>query len=79
MLTDPEVLGMIEAVGSYTGKKIDPTYFRGHLPIDGIWTTLDVTVANVCAGRVQNRRPYSIYSGNDEQHQEGSMLASNML
>jgi len=57
MLTDPEVLGMIEAVGSYTGKKIGPTYFRGHLPIDGIWTTLDVTVANVCAGRVQNRRP----------------------
>ena len=39
---------MIEAVGSYTGKKIGPTYFRGQLPIDRIWTTLDVIVANVC-------------------------------
>ena len=48
MLTDPEGLGMIEAVGGYTGKKIGPTYFRGQLPIDGIWTTSDVTVANAC-------------------------------
>ena len=39
---------MIEAVGGYTGKKIGPTYFRGQLPFDGIWTTSDVTVANVC-------------------------------
>ena len=36
LLTDPEGLGMIEAVGRYTGKKIGPTYFRGQLPIDGI-------------------------------------------
>jgi len=39
---------MIEAVGGYTGKKIGPTYFRGQLPIDGIWTIADVTVANTC-------------------------------
>ena len=36
LLTDPEGLGMIEAVGRYTGKKIGLTYFRGQLPIDGI-------------------------------------------
>ncbi len=48
MLTDPEGLGMIEAVGRYTGKKIGPTYFGGQLPIDKIWTTPDVTVANAC-------------------------------
>ncbi len=34
MLTDTKGLGMIEAVGQYTGKKIGPTYFRGQLPID---------------------------------------------
>ena len=28
MLTDPEGLGMIEAVESYTGKKIGPTYLH---------------------------------------------------
>ncbi len=39
---------MIEAVGSYTGKKIGPTYFWGQLLIDGIWATPDVTVANAC-------------------------------
>ena len=44
MLTNPEGLGMIEAVGGYTGKKIGPTYFWGQLP--RIWTTSDVTVAN---------------------------------
>jgi hypothetical protein len=48
MLTNPEGLGMIEAVGSYTGKKISPTYFGVQLPIDGIWTTLDVVVVNAC-------------------------------
>ena len=48
LLTDPEGLGMIEAVERYTGKKIGPTYFRGQLPINGIWTTPDVTVSNAC-------------------------------
>ena len=48
MLTDPEGLGMVEAVGAYTGKKIGPTYFRGQTPIDGIWTTPDITIANAC-------------------------------
>jgi hypothetical protein len=48
MLTNPEGLGMVEAVGAYTGKKIGPTYFRGQKPIDGIWTTPDITIANAC-------------------------------
>ena len=30
LITDPEGLGIIEAVGRYTGKKIGPTYFRGN-------------------------------------------------
>jgi hypothetical protein len=48
LLTDSEGLGMIEAVGRYTGKKIGPTHFWGQLPIDGIWTTPNVTVSNAC-------------------------------
>ncbi len=48
MLTNPEELEMVEAVGSYTGKKISPTYFGVQLPINGIWTTSDVAVANAC-------------------------------
>ena len=48
MLTDPEGLRMVESVGKYTGKKVGPTYFRGSLPIDGIWTTPNVTIANAC-------------------------------
>jgi len=48
LFTDPGGLGMIEAVGRYTGKKIGPTHFRGQRPIDGIWTTPDVTVSNAC-------------------------------
>ena len=35
---------MSEVVGTFTGKKIGPTYFRGSKPIDGIWATTDVTV-----------------------------------
>jgi hypothetical protein len=49
MFTNSEGLGMVEAVGKYTRKKIGPTYFRGQLPINGIWTTPDVTIANACA------------------------------
>ena len=48
MLTDPKGLGMVKAVGAYTGKKIGPTYFHGQKPIDGIWTTPDITIANAC-------------------------------
>ncbi len=48
MLTSRVGLGMIEAVGRYTGKKIGPTHFWGQLPIDGIWTTPEVMIANAC-------------------------------
>ena len=39
---------MIEVVGTYTGKRIGPTFFRGQLPIDGVWATPDITVSNAC-------------------------------
>ena len=35
-------------MGRYTGKNIGPTNFWGQPPIDGIWTTPDVTVSNAC-------------------------------
>ena len=41
-------LEMKEVVGEFTGKKIGPTHFRGQLPIDGIWATTDITIANAC-------------------------------
>jgi hypothetical protein len=47
-LTDEEGLAMKEVVGAYTGKKIGPTFFRGQLPIDGIWATPDITISNAC-------------------------------
>jgi hypothetical protein len=48
LVTDSEGLGMIEAVGRYTGEKIGPMHFRGQLPVDGIWTTPNMTVSNAC-------------------------------
>ncbi len=48
LLTNYEGLGMIEAVGRYTVKKIGPMHFWGQLLINGIWTTPDVTVSNAC-------------------------------
>ncbi len=47
-LTEEEGLGMKKVVGFYTGKRIDPTFFWGHHPNDGIWATSDITIANVC-------------------------------
>ncbi len=47
-LKEEGVLVMKEVVGSYTGKKIGPTFFRGQLPIDGIWATSGITIANAC-------------------------------
>ena len=35
-LTDENGLGMIEAVGNYTGEQIGATFFRGTEPIDGV-------------------------------------------
>jgi hypothetical protein len=47
-LTSEAGLAMKEVVGSYTGKKLGPTYFRGSKPIGGIWATSDVTIASAC-------------------------------
>ena len=41
-------LGMKEVVGSFTGKKVGPTFFRGSKPIDGIWATSDLVVVGAC-------------------------------
>jgi len=47
-LTEEDGLDMKEVVGSSTGKRIDPTFFRGQLPIDGVWATSDIRVSNAC-------------------------------
>jgi hypothetical protein len=47
-LTEEGALAMKEVVGSYMGKKIGPTFFRGQLPIDGIWEISDITIVNAC-------------------------------
>ena len=48
MLTDPNELAMKEVVGSFTGKQICPTFFRGSKPIDGVWATSEVLIAGAC-------------------------------
>jgi hypothetical protein len=35
-------------VGEFTARKLGATYFQGSVPIDAIWATSDVTVANAC-------------------------------
>ena len=35
-------------MGDFTTKQLGATYFQGHKPIDAIWATSDVTVANAC-------------------------------
>ena len=47
-LTDPEGLAMIEAVGDFTRKPLQSTYFRGSKPIDAVWTTPDITITGAC-------------------------------
>jgi hypothetical protein len=39
---------MKKVVGAYTSKKIGPTFFQGKLPMDGIWATPNVIIANAC-------------------------------
>jgi len=47
-LTDADGLALREVVGDFTNRKIGPTFFRGSKPIDGVWATSDITVANAC-------------------------------
>ncbi len=46
--TDLDGLGMKEVVGEFTAKQLGATYFQGSKPIDGIWATGNLTVANAC-------------------------------
>ena len=47
-LTKSDGLRMSEVVGDFTGKKVGPTFFRGSIPIDGIWATQEVQVTHAC-------------------------------
>jgi hypothetical protein len=47
-LTKLDGLGMKEVVGEFTARQLGATYFRGSEPIDGVWTTGDITVTNAC-------------------------------
>ena len=47
LVTDKD-LSMKEVIKDYTNEELGPTYFRGSKPIDGIWITPDVQIANAC-------------------------------
>jgi hypothetical protein len=47
-LTELDGLGMKEVVGEFTARQLGATYFRGSKPINGVWTTGDITVTNAC-------------------------------
>ena len=47
LVTDEE-LCMKEVIKDYTNEELGLTYFRGSKPIDGIWITPDVQIANSC-------------------------------
>jgi hypothetical protein len=47
-LTELDGLGMKEIVGEFTARQLGAMYFRGSEPIDGVWTTGDITVTNAC-------------------------------
>jgi len=39
---------MKEVVGEFTARQLGATYFCGSEPIDGVWTTGEITVTNTC-------------------------------
>jgi hypothetical protein len=47
-LSDPEGVGLQEAVLRHTGKKTGATFFQGSKPIDGLWVTSGIEIANAC-------------------------------
>ena len=47
-LVQTSELDMIEVVGSFTGQKVEPVFFRGKYPIDGVWATPDVLITEAC-------------------------------
>jgi hypothetical protein len=40
--------GLQEAVLRHTGRRTGATFFRGSKPIDGLWVTSDIDIANTC-------------------------------
>lgn len=48
-LTSAEVLDMVEPVHHTSGSKLTATHFHGSRPIDAVWCTKGVTIANACA------------------------------
>ena len=47
-LTDNSGLAMKEVMLNTTGEELGATYFRGSTPINGIWATNDIGIANAC-------------------------------
>ena len=47
-LVQTSELDMIEVVGSFTGQKVGPIFFRGKDPVDGVWATPDVAITGAC-------------------------------
>ena len=47
-LTELDGLGMKEVVGEFIVRQLGATYFCGSEPIDGVWTTGDITVTSLC-------------------------------
>ncbi len=47
-LSDPKGVGLQEAVLRHTGMRTGATFFRGSKPIDGLWVTSDIDIANAC-------------------------------
>jgi hypothetical protein len=47
-LADKSSLGLHKAVLHHTGTQTGPTFFRGSKPIDGLWVSSNINIANVC-------------------------------
>ena len=39
---------IVTEVGSSTGQKVGLTFFRGKVPMDGLWETPDVVITRMC-------------------------------
>jgi hypothetical protein len=46
-LADTSGLGLRKAVLQHTGTQIGATFFRGSKPIDGLWVSSNIDIANV--------------------------------
>jgi hypothetical protein len=47
-LADTSSLELRKAVLQYTGTQMGATFFRGSKPIDGLWVSSNIDIANVC-------------------------------